>query len=120
MRPRKSPALGRVARAAWRDGWVAAWLFVTGVGLIAGFTSPPAWVEGALFGAQIGLVGGYFVTIQRNYRRTSRENLEWELARVKDLELRTIARGSPVLGDEALTRIRASQRQLESALRDLS
>lgn len=118
---RKRP-LRWLARAAWRDGWVAAWLLLTGINLLAsGFGLRAEWLAGTFFGATIGMAAGYFVTLQRNYRRTKREDLEFQLARVKDMELRTIARGNPVLGnDGALDHIRKSREQIEAALKVLS
>lgn len=121
-RKRKTLTLGWLARSAWKDGWVAAWLFITAVNLLAGgFGLESEWTAGAFFGGTIGLAAGYFVTQQRNYRRVKREDLVWQLERVKDMELRAIARGNSVLGNEgALEHIRDGRAHLERALERVS
>lgn len=119
---RKRTTLAGIARAAWRDGFVVAWLVVLGISLFVGATTPRQWLLGALFGAQVGLAGGYLVTVQRNYRRARRENLEWELARMKQLRLRTIARQPrpSVDRDDLLAHLNESERQLRESLEALS
>lgn len=114
--------VGKLARQAWRDGFITAWLIVMGLSLaLSGFTAESQWLLGAVFGVQIGMTAGYLVTVQRNYRRTKREDLEWQLDRIRDMELRTIARGNPVLGNEgALEHIRDARSQIERALEHLA
>lgn len=121
-RQRKTRTLRWLVKAAWQDGWVAAWLFLTAVNLLAGaFVVMSDWMAGAFFGGTIGLAAGYFVTQNRNYRRVKREDLVWQLERVKDMELRAIARGNSILGNEgALEHIRDGRAQLERELERVS
>lgn len=111
--------LPAVARAVWKDGWVAAWLFVSGFNLAMGFFHLNSlWMQGAFFGGTIGLCGGYMVTVHRNYRRTKREDIEFQLRQLKKLELRIVARPHP-LREEMLDDIRDGRQQLEHALGEL-
>lgn len=108
--------LRTTARAAWKDGWVAAWVVVTGLNLsMSALGLAPQWVLGAFFGGAIGMAGGYVVTAQRNYRRVKREDLEFQLRQLKNLELRTIARQVPDR-DVVLTHLRDGIRQVHEAL----
>jgi hypothetical protein len=117
---RKVLTLRRLYRAAWKDGWVAAWLVVTALNMTLGWLgATPQWVLGAFFGGTIGMVGGYMVTQQRNYRRTKREDLEFQADRLKDIELRTIARPTRDR-DMMLEHIHDSQRQINEALKELA
>lgn len=120
---RKQLTLRRLIVAGWKDGWWAAWLVVTGFNLAMGmFGTTPEWVQGAFFGGSIGMVGGYMVTQQRNYRRVKREDIEFQLDRLKDLELRTIARGGGTVHDRetVLGHIHYGQRELRRSLERLS
>lgn len=120
--PRKATSPRSILRAVWKDGFAAAWLVVSGLVLLVSLTAPPQWLLGAGFGIQVGMVGGYFVTQHRNYRRTSRENLEWELSRMKQLRLRAIARPPhPAVGrDDLLAHLDESERQLHESIKALS
>lgn len=112
--------LRRIARGAWHDGWIAAWLAVTGVNLACAFLANGhlgPWFQGAFFGATLGISGGYLVTVNRNYRRTSRETLERELANMIDLEKRTIAWGQPPAVQK---HVREAREQVQRALERLS